>query len=120
LRRQAEEAEAAGRAEEAVKLAAQAAKVEEKAAAKAESLEERAACVVAPVIQREMPKIAGQRETETWHFEIKDPSVIPSAFMTPDEVKIGKLVRSMKSDAQAVLGKGVRVYSRKGLASTAA
>jgi hypothetical protein len=40
--------------------------------------------------------------------------------MTPDEKKIGALVRSLKGDAAAILGEGVRVTSRKAPASSAA
>lgn len=119
-RKAAEEAAAAGRAEEAAKLREKAQATEQKAAEKAALFDERAATVVAPVIQREAPRVAGLQMREVWEFTIVDPKKINAEFMTPDEKKIGQLVRNMKGDAQAILGEGVRVTSRKAPASSAA
>ena len=116
-RRLAEEAAGAGRAEEAAKLQAQAARVEERAADKAEDFNSRAAAVVAPIIQSEAVKAQGTSLRENWVFEITDASKINPQFLMPDEVKIGKLVKSMKADAAALIGPGVRVFAEKILAS---
>lgn len=103
------------------RLAAQAAKA---AAAgkveKAAAIEERAAMVVAPVVQREAPKVAGVSLREVWCFEITDPSKVNAAFLMPDEQKIRKVVNSMKADAASIVGEGVRIYSEKRMASGAA
>jgi hypothetical protein len=120
LRRQAAEAEAAGRAAEAAKLAQRAETKVEKAETKASNLEQQAAAVVAPVIHREAPRVAGLQMREVWEFTILDPKKINPEFLIPDEKKIGQLVRSLKGDAQALLGAGVKVTSRKAPASSAA
>lgn len=121
--RRAREAEAAGRAEEArkaaaeaAKLAAQAVKVEEKSADKIETLQLREAMVVAPVIEREAPKVAGVSTRESWKFEITDPAVVPRQYLVIDEAKIRKVVQALKADAQIP---GVRVWSERQLAAGA-
>jgi hypothetical protein len=87
---------------------------------KAAQLDQRAAAVVAPVITREAPKVAGLQMREVWEFTIVDASKIPAAFLMPDEKKIGQLVRNLKGDAAAILGDGVKVTSRMAPASSAA
>lgn len=100
------------------KLEAQAAKA---AAAgkieKAEELEQRAACVVAPVIQREPPKVTGVATREVWRFEIVDASQVPREYTMPDEKKIGAVVRALKGDTNIP---GVRVWAEKSLAAGSA
>jgi hypothetical protein len=120
LRRQAEAAAAAGRAAEAAKLAQRAEAKVEKAESKAQSLEQHAATVVAPVIHREPPRVAGLQMRETWKFEVTDPSKINAAFLIPDEKKIGAQVRALKGDAAQIIGAGVRIWCEKSPASSAA
>lgn len=103
------------RIEAQARKAAESGKVE-----KAVELEQRAATVVAPVVHREPPKVAGVSMRDFWTFEITDPSKVNAAFLMPDEQKIRKLVQSMKGDAGPLLGEGVRVYCEKRMASGAA
>ncbi len=116
-RRAAEEAAAAGRAEEAAKLAARAAATEAKAAEKVEAAEERAATVVAPVISREPPKVAGLATREVVRFEIVDASLLPREYVVPDEARIRKVVNALKTDANIP---GVRVWTERQIAAGAA
>lgn len=116
-RRAAEEAAAAGRAAEAAKLRASAAATEEKAAARVEALAVQASTVVAPVIHREPPKVAGINTREVWKFEVTDPAAVPREYLSVDESKIRKVVGALKGDTRIA---GVRVYSEKALASGAA
>lgn len=99
------------------KLEAQAAKA---AAAgkvdRAAQLEERAATVVAPVVTREVPKVAGQSTREVWLFEIEDPAKVPREYLAIDESKIRKVVNALKGETVIA---GVRIYSEKRLASQA-
>lgn len=100
------------------KLQAQAAKAA--AAGKSEKaveLETRAATVVAPVIQREAPKVAGIVTKEIWKFEITNPAALPHEYTMPDEKKIGGVVRAMKGDTNIP---GVRVWPDKSIAAGAA
>ncbi len=62
------------------------------------------------------PKIVGIAISDLWHFEIVDASLIPAEYLTPDLVKIGKVVRALKGDAKIP---GVRTYSEKAVASRA-
>lgn len=116
-RKQAEAAAAAGRAAEAARLNAQAQRVEEKADAKVEAFETRASSVVAPIAQADTAKVAGSSFRDVWEFEVTDLSKINAAFLMADEVKIGRIVQSLKADAVGVVGAGIKVTSRKILAS---
>jgi hypothetical protein len=116
-RREAEAAAAAGRQAEADRLRAAAVRVEEKAADKIEVFETRASSVVAPIAQADTARIAGTSTRETPVFEIVDASKINPQFMMPDEVKIGRVVRSLGLAAADVVG-GIKVTMKKGLASS--
>jgi hypothetical protein len=125
-RKAAEAAAAAGRAAEAAKLMAKAAATEERAAAKAEEAAQQAAMVVAPVIQREAPKVPGISSRETWHAECVDLRALvkavhegraPLSFLIANDKVLGQQARSLKAD---LVCDGVRVWSKSGLASDAA
>jgi colicin import membrane protein len=115
-RKLADDALAAGRKAEADKLRMAAATIEVRAEAKAERFESRAAAVVAPIAQADTARIAGTSTRETPVFEITDASKINAQFMMPDEVKIGRVVRSLGLAAADVVG-GIKVTMKKGLAS---
>ncbi len=53
--------------------------------------------VPTPIVAPSTPKIAGLGTVTNWKFRIVDESKIPHRFMTPDLVKIGGIVRSMKA-----------------------
>lgn len=99
------------RVEAQARKAAESGKVE-----KAEQLEERAAAVVAPVIQREAPKVSGVNMRDAWLFEITDPNLVPREYLVVDESKIRKIVGALKGDTTIP---GVRVYSEKRMAAGA-
>lgn len=65
-----------------------------------------------------MPKLANTATRENWMFKLVDPTLasIPLQFLMLDESKVGKLVKSLKGDAQAILGAGILVYSEEGVA----
>ncbi len=117
LRAKAEAEAAAGRTAEAAKLTARAEQKIDRAEDKAAALEVQAATTVAPVIQRESPKVVGLSTREVWTFEIIDASKINPAFLMVDEKKIAAQVRALKQDAAAIIGAGVRVYSERQLAA---
>lgn len=116
-REEQRKAEEAAR-KEREKLEAQAAKaLASGKVEKAEQLEQRAATVVAPVINREPPKVAGVNTREVWKFEITDAAAVPREYCSPDEKKIRGVVQALKGDAKIP---GVRVWSEKSLAAGAA
>lgn len=83
----------------------------------AERHEERAAAVVAPVIHREPPKVAGLATREVWKFDVLDAGKVPREFLMVDEQKIRRYVAAMKGEAKI---EGVRVYAERQLAAGAA
>lgn len=118
------DAEAAAKAVEAAREASKAAlradakadRVESAAAQKSESLQAEAAQVVAPVVQRAAPKVTGLTFTEVAKFEVIDKTKLPMEYLVPDEVRIGKVVRALKTEANIP---GVRVWMEKQPASKA-
>lgn len=113
-RRQAEAARAAGNIAEAEKHERKAERVEERAEEKAETLQAVAATVVAPVMQKETPKVAGVKGRRVWKFEVTDPTQVPREFLIVDEQKIRRFVGAMKSDTKIP---GVRVWDEPDLAA---
>jgi len=85
--------------------------------AKAATFEERAATTVAPVVTVEPIKVAGVSMRDNWTYRIKDPAKIKPAFMTPDTVKIGKLVKALRLEAAEQIGEGVEIYNEQVVAS---
>ena len=85
--------------------------------AKAESFEERAAAVVAPVVQREAPKVEGVSIPKVWTFEITDSALIPREYLVIDETRIRKVVGALKGETNIP---GVRVFQQSRIASSAA
>lgn len=51
---------------------------------------------------------------ENWRFEIVDVAALPREYMKPDEVKIGRIVRALRSQANIP---GVRIWSEKTVTS---
>ncbi len=65
--------------------------------------------VPTPIVEKTTPKIAGLGTVTNWKFRIVDESKIPHRFMTPDLVKIGGIVRAMKSKCNI---EGVEAYPK--------
>lgn len=84
---------------------------------KAAQLEQRAATVVAPVIQREPPKVTGISTREAWKFEVENEMLVPREYLIVDESKIRKVVGALKGDTRIP---GVRVWPEKQIAAGAA
>jgi len=105
LQQQAVTAQAAGRVE------------------KAEVLQSRAEGVVAPIITREIPKVAGLSSRENWYAECTDLGKLvaavaagqaPLSLLIPNDKILGAQARSLKADFVAP---GVRVWMEKSLAA---
>lgn len=113
-RQRREEAEAARReaqriAEEKALAAAQAAQNRGDMEAADRALEAPPTVVVKIESQVErQPEVKGVSTRKTFRFEIIDPESIRREFLMPDEVKIGKLVRTMGKGAESMVG-GIRV-----------
>jgi hypothetical protein len=111
------EAEARAEAEKKMKAVE---KAEAKGdAAKAESIAQEAVNIMAAKIDAapivpERPIAAGLGLTENWEFTIIDKNLIPREYMIPDEVKIGRVVRALKSEAKIP---GVSITSRRSVSS---
>lgn len=83
---------------------------------KAAILQSEAAQVVAPMVQCAAPKVAGLSFREVADFEVTDKSQLPDEYLIPDLVRIGKVVKALKTDARIP---GVRVWLKKVPASGA-
>lgn len=93
---------------------------------KAVELETRAASVVAPIINREPPKISGIGARENWRAECTDLKALvkavaegraPLSYLQANDKVLGAQARSLKSD---FVCDGVRVWADKNLAAGAA
>ena len=62
------------------------------------------------VLLKETPKVKGVSFRTIWDFEIINASLIPRQFLSPDLVKIGGVVRSLKEATQIA---GVKVFPRR-------
>jgi hypothetical protein len=86
--------------------------------AKAENFQSRAETTVAPVIMAETPRGAGVRLPKRWTFRILDASKLRLAFLSPDEVAIGKIVRAMGTEAHDLVGHGaIEITEEKSVSS---
>lgn len=117
LRDDAAAAEAAGDAARAAEIQAKAERIEDRAEEKAQVFEERASAVVAPIALADTEQVAGSSFREVPEFEVIDEDKINRAFMTPDSVKIGKVVKSLGKDAVGIVGRGLKVTMKKILAT---
>jgi hypothetical protein len=63
----------------------------------------------APVVAlpTETPRIAGFAKRTIWRFRIVNPELVPREYLSPDELKIGGVVRSLKGATKIP---GVQVY----------
>lgn len=108
-KRAEEEAAAKRKAEEDTRLAlAERLEKEGMKEQAAEVLEAPIVVEVAPVAAP-APKVTvqGASTRENWQFEIEDSAQVPREFMTPDMVKIGRMVKAMKGETRIA---GVRVF----------
>lgn len=73
---------------------------------------ESAASAPAPVVSipSSVPRVDGIAKREVWKFEITNPDLIPREYCTPDQIKIGGIVRALKGATRI---NGVRVYSEQ-------
>lgn len=78
--------------------------------AKAEALEDRASQVVAPVIQREAPKVGGISMMTVWDFVIEDESLVPVEYRPVSDMLIRAQVRATKGLTKIP---GVKVFEKK-------
>ena len=81
---------------------------------KAAMLEIRSETVAAPVVQREVPKVAGVGTRTVWDYQVDDASKIPREYLMVDEAKIRKVVQALKGDTVIA---GVRVFEKKQIAA---
>lgn len=68
--------------------------------------------VTGTTVESSVPKVDGMHTTQRWKFRITDEKKIPREYLTPDETKIGQMVRTMKGDTDIP---GIEPYSETGL-----
>lgn len=67
-----------------------------------------------PIVEKTTPKLEGTAIKENWKFRIADLDKIPRIYMVPDLVKIGQIVRALKSKCNIP---GIEVYPEKTVSS---
>ena len=116
------EAEAAAAAAAAAASAAAAAadrkadRVEARGADRVAAIQEQAQQVVAPVLQREAPKVSGVNTRKVAKYRVTNPALVPREYLMIDDKKLGGVVRSLKLDARIA---GVEVWLEDQIAATA-
>lgn len=73
---------------------------------------EEAANAPAPIVEIAAPKVEGLSFRSEWGFQVVDRSKIDPRFMVPDLKAIAGVVRSMKKNAEQIVG-GIRVSETK-------
>jgi hypothetical protein len=71
---------------------------------------------IVPSVTANIPQVSGVSSRKIWKFEIVDINLIPRVYMIPDEVKIGRMVRSTEG---SVPMPGIRIYSEDTISVTA-
>lgn len=102
LREEARKQEEERRLQEAI-LAEQAGQKEE-----AEAIMDTPVQVAPVVVPKSVPKVAGMSIRENWKFKVTNEKLIPREYLKVDEVKIGQVVRALKSATNIP---GVEVYN---------
>lgn len=67
-----------------------------------------------PVVERSVPKIAGQTMTTTWKWRLQDINLVPRQYLQVNEIAINGVVRSLKNQAKIA---GIEVYEEKSMRS---
>ena len=62
------------------------------------------------IIEKEVPKVSGIVFREMWDFEIVDEKLIPFEYLQPNMIKIGSVVRSLKSATNIP---GIQAFPRR-------
>lgn len=78
--------------------------------AKADKYEDKANGIIVPTLAPTIQKVAGISTKMVWKFEVIDEALIPREYLTPDLVKIGKVVRATGSTLPIP---GVKIYSEE-------
>ena len=102
LREEARKQEEERRLQEAI-LAEQHGQKEE-----AEAIMETPVQVAPVVVPKSVPKVSGMSIRENWKFRITNEKLIPREYLKVDEVKIGQVVRALKSATNIP---GIEVYN---------
>jgi hypothetical protein len=87
------------------KLEVKAARVEQKSPEKAQSIRQQAACIVAPMVQVDVPKVAGLSSRKNYKAKVTDLMALvkavaegkaPLAYVMANEVTLNKMAKALK------------------------
>lgn len=101
LRLEAQKAEEERRLEEAIQLSSEGLKEE------AEAVLESPQPIVMPTVEKTTPKADMRLYRKVWKYRIINEALIPREYLKPDEIKIGGIVRALKSKCKI---DGIQVY----------
>jgi hypothetical protein len=99
---------------EANRLAKQVAEQAARDKEAAREAEEAAAAQVKDVkVKADIPTLAGTMARTNWKFRVVNPDLVPRAYLQPDEVAIGQMVRGKKDKAKSEAEcPGIEVWSK--------
>ena len=60
-----------------------------------------------PIVEKTVPKVAGQTISTTWKWRLKNINLVPRQYLKLDEIAINGVVRSLKGNAKI---DGIEVY----------
>ena len=66
--------------------------------------------VAPPPVAPAVPKTKGVTHSKVWTFEVTDPKKIPREYLMIDKVKIARVVKALKEDANIA---GIRAYPKR-------
>ena len=101
LRREAEKAEEERRLADALQAEKEGKKEE------AEAILSEPAYVPPPIVEKTIPKVAGQTMTTNWKWRLKDINLVPKQYLQINEVAVNGIVRSLKDKTEIA---GIEVY----------
>lgn len=102
LRLEALKAEEERKLQEALQLEKEGLKEE------AQAVLEEQTFVPTPIVEKSVPKVSGIAMRDNWQFRVVAEAKIPRMYMTPDLVKIGKVVKALKDKCNI---EGIEVYN---------
>lgn len=83
--------------------------------AEAEAILEEPVFVPTPIVEKTVPKVAGQTMTTTWRWRILDERLIPREYLIVDEMKINGVVRALHGKTNIPGIEPYAYYSMKGV-----
>lgn len=105
----------------AIKAERRAENIETRAEARVETLTQQASTIVAAIVEAPVLKAEGRKTRKVWKWKLKDVKKLDPKYTVPNDTMLNTLVRSMKKEAEVLVGEGaIEVWEEDDLSITAA